>query len=376
MKRILITGVRAPVALELIRRLAKYGYEVFAADSIWFPISRGSRYISKYFYLPEPTGAPHLFAAKLIDIIRNESIDMLIPTCEEVFYISRFRAEISKYCNVFCEDFLLLSQLHNKFKFNQLATSYGLSAPSTVLITSKNDMPALTSDRSSLVFKPVFSRFASQTKIQPSEFQFNLIHPTIETPWVAQKYILGQEYCTYTIAVAGKIQAHVTYLPLYKAGIGSSIYFQSVEHPIIYANIAKFISALNFTGQIGFDCIEDSSGAPYFIECNPRATSGAHCLLHELNWDSLFAGNLSPKPNSNNNRNISLAMLIFSFKNFNKKFIKDLVKTKDVIWDRSDYYPAFYQFINLAEIIAKSIKRGISLKDAATADIEWNGQEI
>ena len=40
MKRILLTGARAPVTLDLVRHFHRAGHEVYVADSIYLPLAR------------------------------------------------------------------------------------------------------------------------------------------------------------------------------------------------------------------------------------------------------------------------------------------------------------------------------------------------
>ncbi len=380
MKRVLITGARAPAALELIRRLAIAGYIVYAADSVHFPLSRASRYLTNYFLLPEPIKNAAIFAEKLAEIIQQHGIDILIPTCEEVFFISRYRNQLAQHSRVFCTDFPLLRQLHDKYQFTQLAAQCQMPVPTTIQLTSQTQLMTLSAQANAYVFKPVFSRFAAHTLIRPSLEKLGKIQPSAMMPWVAQTYIAGQEYCTYSIAVNGVLQAHVTYLPRYRVGLGSSIYFQSVQHPRIYAAIAQLVHSCNYTGQIGFDCIENTDGEIFFLECNPRATSGIHCLPQETDWSALFLGAAKPFINTGPSRMISAAMLLFAAKYvFSKEgwqFLKDFYTTQDVISNKQDKYPALYQICSLAEIIGRALRHGVSLKDAATADIEWNGQAL
>ena len=91
-KRILVTGARAPATLEMIRRLARAGHEMYAADSLRMPLSRGSRHLVKCFLVSSPRLAPRQYVKELSTIAERERIDLLIPTCEEIYYIARFQA--------------------------------------------------------------------------------------------------------------------------------------------------------------------------------------------------------------------------------------------------------------------------------------------
>lgn len=65
MPRILITGARAPAALDLARQFAAAGHQVFVADSAPCMLAQSSSSIVRSFRLPPPRQQPAAFAAEL-----------------------------------------------------------------------------------------------------------------------------------------------------------------------------------------------------------------------------------------------------------------------------------------------------------------------
>ena len=49
MARVLISGARAPIALELVRNLARHEHSVFTADSLRYPLAKKSRFNTEHF---------------------------------------------------------------------------------------------------------------------------------------------------------------------------------------------------------------------------------------------------------------------------------------------------------------------------------------
>ena len=94
MAKFLITGARAPVALELARNLSKDGHTVYIADSLRFPLARCSNFVKKIFRIAAPRLSLSQFKNDLQKIIKDYNIDLLIPTCEEVFYISAIKSSL------------------------------------------------------------------------------------------------------------------------------------------------------------------------------------------------------------------------------------------------------------------------------------------
>ena len=114
-KRILLTGGRAPAAMELARLFAGQGHEVFLAESVRFPVTRFSKSVSRYFKLPQARFRPLAYGKALSEIIRTERIDVFVPTCEEIFYVAK-AADDLKQCFVWADTFEKLDLLHNKWR--------------------------------------------------------------------------------------------------------------------------------------------------------------------------------------------------------------------------------------------------------------------
>ena len=89
--KILVTGGRSPYTLELIRLLGKSGHEVISVEFLPIYLSQFSKYLSKKFQIGSPVYNFSRFQAELLKIIDQEKIDLILPTCEEIFYISKLK---------------------------------------------------------------------------------------------------------------------------------------------------------------------------------------------------------------------------------------------------------------------------------------------
>lgn len=378
---ILLTGGRAPAALELARAFYKAGHTVFMAESSRGHLSQPSNAIKANFVVPAPRQETDAFLSALKKIIVENNIDLLIPTCEEVFYIAMGRGQLP--CTVFVEPIDKLKMIHNKWTFAINAIEQELSVPGTMLIENMDDMFHAYTHWKGLVFKPVYSRFAARTLIMPplqqasSTLTFNP-----KSPWIAQGYINGQVICTYSIVHNGHITAHTAYPAVYTAGRGAAIVFQHIDHFAIFEWVKKFVKQNQLTGQIAFDFIETPSGQIYALECNPRATSGIHLLASHPQFIEAF---LNPRmecitPHNDHTYMLSVAMLIYGLPAaFKEKRLANWLKTfftgSDVILDFTDPLPFLLQFGSIFSYLKIARKQGISPLEASTFDIEWNGDE-
>jgi predicted ATP-grasp superfamily ATP-dependent carboligase len=376
-KRILLTGGRAPATLDLARMFHHAGATVFVAESCKSPVAKGSIAVRNTFHVPEPKTRRRDFIDALIHIIQQENIDLVIPTCEEVFYISEALDRLTEYCQIFTDQFPKLAQFHSKWIFSQLVQDFKITAPETHLIQTKEQIKPWLDCSREWVFKPVFSRFAAYAMIQPEPTQLHLIQPTSNYPWVAQRYIPGTEYSTYSVAKEGRLLAHITYNSPYRAGKGSGIYFVSDEQPEILAFTEAFVQRFSYTGQLAFDFRKNSEGQIYVLECNPRATSGIHLFSRHDQLPRAFLDDAPAMilPKRSSKKMLGLIMPIYGLQSSHSvsRFLQDMFTTPDTVFSWEDPIPFFYQLISFAEILRKSLTRRVSLMQAATADLEWDG---
>lgn len=360
---ILLTGARAPITLEMARSFAKQGHKVIVCDSSRLTIARWSNTVTKYYTIPAPKNNIKAFIEALQKIIYQEKIDHLIPTCEETIYIAQEKDKFN--CKVWTCDGDLILKLHNKLTFSSFNLD-GLPTPKTEILNQFTDWM----NSKNYVFKAIYSRFATSVIIN-QEVNKTTIPEGEQVKWIAQQKINGQEICIYSIWDEGKLKGYKAYLPLYKAGKGAGVFFEPVDNQEVYELVARFGEKINYTGQLCFDVIiEESSNIPYFIECNPRGTSGAHLLNNQL--ANCYLEKEYTTPFSNQAYKINYAMiLLHPLVLFNR----NVRKAKDVVFKWNDPLPSLLQILSLLEITYKKISQKCTWLEATTGDIEWNGDE-
>jgi len=373
-KKILLTGGRAPTTLELARAFHRAGHTVFMAESLRGHLSEPSSAIAKNFLVPPPRQQTGGFLDALETICRENKIDLVIPTCEEVFYVAMGRERFP----AFVEPLEKLRQLHNKLDFIHLARGLGLPVPMTALIETEADLRSAFERWPKLVLKPVYSRFASRTLICPTIQQAGA-EITFNSRWVAQEFIAGTQICTYSVCHNGRITAHTAYRSDFTAGQGATIWFRHINHAATFEWVKKFIAEISFTGQIAFDFIETKDGNIFAIECNPRAISGTHLLARDSKFPESF---LNPSscviPPDNFSVQLWTGMLVYALpaapkKRQLKKWLAAFTSSRDVIFRRDDPLPALLQFRSIFFYLKLARREKISALEASTFDIEWNG---
>ncbi|WP_411345007.1 ATP-grasp domain-containing protein [Paenibacillus sp. WLX1005] len=468
-RTILLTGGRAPVTLELARLLHQAGHTVDVAESLPQQLCARSKAVRQSFVVPPPRQQPQAYIQELVRIVKQQWIDILVPTCEEIFYVAHGLEQLRQVCEVLVPPATMLQSLHHKGEFIQLVHAAGLDAPDTMVIHNRqqwekvqhgewssllaascsvqdldaaSDLPSVYTSRS-LVFKPAYSRFASKvimpaqdmTDDPASAGEQNERSPSAviaapdglseQEPWIAQAYVPGEQLCTYSIVYEGTIVAHATYQSRYRSSeAGASVHFEALDRPdtLVWvqqlvqqwnkeacsvdpssvshqtnnadASIAsespiRTLSARACSGQLSFDLIQErQTGKLYPIECNPRATSGIHLFTAADRLDmAIVAPQLLVEqgqvimPQPGRRVMLTLPMLTsgwgrrWSGRQW-KQWLKAMRGAHDAVFRWQDMMPFFGQFALVLAAVRISRREQITVTQALTHDIEWNGQPL
>lgn len=378
---VLILGARAPVCLEWARAFSRSGWRVTVADSLAFPLARFSRSAQRFVRLPEPRRDPSAWVDTLLKLVTDMKVDLLLPTCEEAFYLANGSDRLQTHCRVMTSDFTTMHLLHHKGLFARMTSGWPVEAPQSHMLSTRAELTPFLADSSSWVFKPAYSRFANRTLIRPDAAALRAVHPTPQEPWVAQRFVAGREHCSYSLLVGGQLTAHACYHPRYRVGRGSGIYFEPTAPALVRDFLIRFGSATGYTGQVGFDFIESADGRMHVLECNPRGTSGIHLFSDQP--EALVQALLGNAPDAvllptMTPRMIALAMLVFAAPRHGliPGFWGAFYCASDVVVAADDLGPLLAQMPGLAEITWRALRYRCGLLAAATRDIEWDGQSL
>ncbi|MFT3996670.1 MAG: ATP-dependent carboxylate-amine ligase [Asticcacaulis sp.] len=272
--KLLLTGTRAPVTVDLTRAFAACGHTVYGMDSRRTPLTQSV--LSGFSLCASPRQNSEAFARDAAQCVERLRPDLIIPLCEDIFYWAQI-AE-GRGWPLFAPDLKTLMRLHSKFTFAQMASELGLNVPPTRRLS-----PSDSIDRpQTSVFKPEFSRFGARLHIRPQRPPA-LLHDPLN-PWLEQTWIDGEDICFHAIAREGRMQAFAAYRSGWRASGGASYYFEPLDATLtqaLYDIAVRLSTHLKLTGQLACDLRRDPEGRLWLIECNPRATSGLHLLAYD-----------------------------------------------------------------------------------------------
>lgn len=381
---VLITGARAAAALDLARDFAAAGWKVHLADSRPVRMARWSRLPARQHQYPSPREAREAFRQGIAALIAKEDIELVVPTCEEVFHLAAAVHHEVFGARLFAPSLATLRQLHDKFSFALACNAWGLPVPESHLLKSRSDVTHFAEAASEWVFKPCFTRFGDAALVGPSSDVLMRVAPTPTDPWLAQRHVRGTETCLYAVAQHGALAAFVAYRSDWRLGGGASYAFEplgGVAGQALRDIAARLAERGGLHGQFACDAIFDGAGQPYLIECNPRATSGVHLLagggtLARAIGDAIPASESPSAP-----AYLGPAMLVYGLpRAVRERRLKDwarlLARGRDAISRPGDRWPLAGALADAAVFFREGRQHAISTTAATTRDIAWNGEDL
>ncbi|NIJ37145.1 hypothetical protein FHR22_001829 [Sphingopyxis panaciterrae] len=384
-RTVLVTGARAAAALDIARDFTAAGYRTICADSVPARISGWSGRTGAFRSYPAPRADPAGFAARIAQLVEEYDVDLVVPTCEEAFYLAAPGLARPLAGKLFQSPLASLRELHDKYRFARLAARLGMPVPETHILRDEADVAAFSGRSREWVFKPCFSRFGEAALVGPARERLRGVRPSAERPWIAQRRIVGSEACFYAVARDGALRAFAAYRSDWRLGGGASFGFEALDSARAAALREAAVTLaghLSLTGQIACDVIFDVAGQPWLIECNPRATSGVHFLAGEGRLaasidgseEGCLAGDGQP-------RHLLPAMLSFGLAVALRRrdlhgWVAALRNGRDVIGRPGDRRPALGAFIDGLGFTFKGMADGTSASAATVADIAWDGEDL
>lgn len=238
-KTVLVTGARANKALTLCRAFKKAGCRVILAEEArWGKLTcaQFSRAVDHYLLLPDPATDPDEYILAIHRIVTRCNVDAWVP-CSSVHATmvdseaaAQIVAESRDILNThICRPFIpfpeVCGTLHWKDQFEDLCIELGYPVPESQKVTSvqeavdflhspetfaKGDKYLLKSLSLDDLGRDDFTLLPLATREETSWHLSNVPTPLSEQhPFLLQRFLFGNEYCTHVAARDGTIVAFV-----------------------------------------------------------------------------------------------------------------------------------------------------------------------
>ncbi|MBD1804652.1 ATP-grasp domain-containing protein [Microcoleus sp. FACHB-SPT15] len=281
-KTIMLTGGKMTKALQLARSFHAMGHRVILVEThkYWLTGHQFSNAVDRFYTVPAPQKDPEGYTQALLNIAKQENVDLYVPVCSPVssYYDSLAKPVLSGCCEVLHFDADTTKMLDDKFAFAETARSLGLSVPKSYRITDPQQVLNFdfSNETRPYILKSIpydsvrrlnLTKLPCATQEETAAFVQSL-PISKEKPWIMQEFIPGQEYCTHSTVKDGELRLHCCC-----ESSAFQVNYENVDNPQILEWVQHFVKELKLTGQASFDFIQAEDGTVYAIECNPRTHS-------------------------------------------------------------------------------------------------------
>jgi hypothetical protein len=369
---VLLTLGRLPKALDVARSFARAGHRVLVAEPFRRHVTGASRFVARSYAVTAPVIDPERYLADLLEVIRSERVDLVVPVSEEILHASRLAGRLPPQVRLFAMPHERLLELHDKLRFTQACMRFGVDAPVT-WASSDARAAALAAD-GDFVVKPIYSCSGRGVQF----FRRGAKVPDTPASSIVQARVDGQVLSSFSIAHQGRVVTTVVYRGAVMSGT-VAVCFERVANQIAIERwVETFVAASRFDGFVSFDFVVDSAGRAWGIECNPRATSGLHFVRGEDLADAI----LSPDTAAPQMRSEMLLQQLypcltetqrtmFGDRQRFRANLAALYNARDVTWDWRDPWPFIGMPLTSLPIITESIRRRCTFGEVATLDVGW-----
>ena len=283
--KILLTEGSSIWSRELLFALGPY-HTIDVADPSRFCQTRMSRFVRRYFRCPSFSESPKQYLSFIVDRLRHEQYDVLLPTHEQVYLLARFRDPLSDLVGLAVPRFNELQRVFCKAEFAKLLEELALPTPPTRIIHTHqelvrhDDFPCFVKVNIGTAGKGV-RRATNRADLEAIAADFaSAGWLQDESTLVIQQEVKGVQSVFFGVFQDGRLVAwHCVELSRPGAA-GWAICGESAHHPTVIEQMSCLGRALNWHGALFIDYFYDpASQQPEYIECNPRIGAAHHAAL-------------------------------------------------------------------------------------------------
>lgn len=282
--RILLSEGSSLSAREAITALGLAGHRVHVVTSEPFCLGRFSRFVERVHRAPASGADPAGYLQAVLDIVTQQRIDALIPVHEQAYLFAAARDRMPAGLAVALADFAAFEQVQSKATFSALLDRLAVPQPATMIIRSPDDLMA---ERAYPFFlKAAFGTASTGVRRIDDRKQLEGLLPglqargTFKDGLIAQAAISGALERTQAVFDRGRLVASHIYRQVTEGPGGGDILKRSVRRPEVRALVGRIGAKLVWHGALSFDYIlETASGAPCFIDANPRLVEPMNAWL-------------------------------------------------------------------------------------------------
>jgi hypothetical protein len=251
---------------------------------------RFSRFVRRWYRSPSYATDPCGYLAFLHERLKTGRYDVLFPSHEEVYLLSRVRDALARQVALALPEFNALTQLFSKLNFFALLNELQLPHPEAAIITDRaeldrwSDFPRFVKLDTGTAGQGVkLARDGGELQAALQLFKERGAWQN-GTPLILQRPAEGHQTVARAVFNHGELVA-VDMNEMRLCGVGgSAVARQSCYYPAVVDDLRRIGTHLNWHGPLFVDFFRDeATGAPSYIEANPRIGDTANATLNGIN---------------------------------------------------------------------------------------------
>jgi predicted ATP-grasp superfamily ATP-dependent carboligase len=354
--RILFSEGSSLSARETLTALGLIGnYEIFICDPNPICLCRFTRFKVKFYQCPSINEGIDPYFNRIIELIKKEKIDVLIPNHEQSLLFSKRLNQLSGIVKIALPEFESYIQLFSKIRFFKLLGDLDIPYPETVFC---NNIAEIREQ----IFFPCFlkSDYGTASKgvwkldnCQELESLLETI-PETQSEYLIQKCADGKMEVAYSLFERGNLISFHISQRIREGQNGSSCSKIGIERSVVEKHFRQIGKKLKWHGPLAIDYFyDDATNTAFYIDASPRLVEPLNSYFNGVNFPEQLI-NLSLGKSENikivETREIKTHMLMMS-----QMYVADKTKSRlEVLKDifaaamaKGDYQNSTEELTNL-----------------------------
>ena len=288
MNKVLVTDGRSRASLAVVRSLGRKGIRVTSGEAFGCS-SFYSKYTDKKLVYPAPDNQPDLFLKRIIETIRDDKYDVIMPVRDNAnLILSKHKRELSHFTRIPIADYDTLMKGRDKAQTLKIAMDNDIPCPQTYFIEDDSDLKEIMNElKFPAVIKPHRSSGSRGIKYVQSPKELVQAHDNVQNQYgeaMIQEFIpQGGAYGVSMLFNHGEPRAIFTHKRLreYPNSGGPSTLRESVRFPEIEEYATILLKALDWHGVAMVEFrVDPRDKKPKLMEINPRFWGSLQLAIH------------------------------------------------------------------------------------------------
>jgi predicted ATP-grasp superfamily ATP-dependent carboligase len=282
--KILLSEGSSLSSREAITALGLAGQRVELVSSDSMCLGRFSRFVTRVHRAPASGADPDGYLAAVIETIKSDNIDVLMPVQEQAYLFAAARKQLPADVGIALADFEAFERVQSKAGFADLLTGLNVPQPKTEVVRSADEFAA---DRRFPFFvKSAFGTASTGVWRVRDAHQRDALLVQLQSQnafaegLLVQAAVTGSLERTQGVFDRGRLVASHIYRQVVEGPGGGDVLKISVVDAQVRRTVEQIGQALNWHGALSFDYIrDDATKTPHFIDANPRMVEPMNAWL-------------------------------------------------------------------------------------------------